>query len=48
MIIREELVKLARTNKKSLYHLEKNYLQTIALQALCTKFDLIFKDAYDL
>ncbi|MHA1584271.1 MAG: nucleotidyl transferase AbiEii/AbiGii toxin family protein [Promethearchaeota archaeon] len=43
MIIREELVKLARINKKSLYHLEKTYLQTIALQALYTKFDFIFK-----
>lgn len=43
MIMRDELVKLARTNKKSLYHLEKAYLQTIALQALYTKFNFTFK-----
>lgn len=43
MIMREELEKLARTNKKSLYHLEKAYLQTIALQALYTKFYFTFK-----
>ena len=43
MIFREELIKLAQTNKKSLYHLEKAYLQTIALQALYTKFDFTFK-----
>ncbi|MHA1611117.1 MAG: nucleotidyl transferase AbiEii/AbiGii toxin family protein [Promethearchaeota archaeon] len=43
MILRDELVKLARTNKKSLYHMEKAYLQTIALQALYSKFDFTFK-----
>ncbi len=43
MIIREEFVKLAQTNKKSSYHLEKAYLQTIALQALYSKFDFTFK-----
>ena len=43
MIMREEFEKLARTNKKSQYHLEKAYLQTIALQALYSKFDFTFK-----
>ncbi len=43
MIVHEEFKKLARTNKKSQYHLEKAYLQTIALQALYTKFDFTFK-----
>ncbi|MCF2138445.1 MAG: nucleotidyl transferase AbiEii/AbiGii toxin family protein [Candidatus Lokiarchaeota archaeon] len=43
MILREELEKIARTNKKSLYHLEKSYLQTIVLQAIYSKTEIIFK-----